>query len=93
MTLDQTYARLTQTTSMSFADRHEARRRSRKLAKGNTIDLRPAPEPPIAPRREGLRGKRYAFPKDGAPMLIVPHKVTSTARIPVDRLPGHEGMF
>lgn len=82
------FAKVTGTTSMSNFDRREVRKRRKELRNsGNTsastapanpnatpINTTPAAPPSGPPKRAGLRGVKYAFFPDRAPVPIVPHK-------------------
>ncbi|KAF8596297.1 hypothetical protein BDV93DRAFT_563505 [Ceratobasidium sp. AG-I] len=80
------FAKVTGTTSMTNFDRREVKKKRKQLrnkknspsgiipANVDSTNVTQAVPPGGPPRRTGLRGKKYAFYPDRAPVPVVPHK-------------------
>lgn len=89
--VDLTYSRVTATVSMTNFERRVAKKMAKELAQtGHTETERPLTQP----RREGLRGRKFAFSNNEAPRLVVRRDPVATQPkpIPIPRLEGQEGV-
>ncbi|KAG8791994.1 hypothetical protein FRC12_007580 [Ceratobasidium sp. 428] len=85
------YQRLTETTSMTTAERAKSKRIRRTLNRGE--EPMEVMTPPGPPRRPGLRGVQYAYTSDAAPRRVVPHQdftTNATEEVSIPSLSGHE---
>lgn len=87
---DSTYSKLSATTSRTNLERRTAKLIAKDLAKVGQTNIQ---QPPTQPRREGLRGRQYAYSNTEAPRRVVRRDPAATQfkPIPVPRLEGQEG--
>lgn len=90
--VDLTYSKVTATVSMTNFERRNARKMAKELAKNGHTDVQ---QPPAQPRREGLRGRKFAYSNSEAPRRVVRRDPAATQpkAIPIPRLEGQEGLY